>query len=103
MSVPISLPTLRWVLIALSICNIAYTYVFERRFYAAMAARGPSMGLSARERILIIGLSCSAAPAIYGFILVILGAPFSNLVYFSLAAMAAVGVWSIRWLRQYHE
>lgn len=98
---PAWLPTLRGFLAAITVFSFAYTWalpwILRKRPLPSLQRESAFLGirLGPEFQPLLIGLMFGAAPASYGLVLFLLGAPLSQLYIFAGVAFAETMLWGL--------
>lgn len=98
---PAWLPTLRGFLAATTVFSFAYTWalpwILRKRPLPSLQRESAFLGirLGPEFQPLLIGLMFGAAPASYGLVLFLLGAPLSQLYIFAGVAFAETMLWGL--------
>lgn len=94
---PAWLPVLQGLLVAVTVFGFAYTWLLRRRPLPSLQRESDFFGmhLGPEFQPLLIGLMFGAAPASYGLVLFLLGAPLSQLYLFAGAAFIETALWGL--------
>ncbi len=98
---PAWLPALRGFLVAITVFSFAYTWalpwILRKRPLPSLQRESGFLGmrLGPEFQPLLIGLMFGAAPASYGLVLFLLGAPLSQLYLFAGAAFVETALWGL--------
>jgi len=98
---PAWLPTLQACLAVLTVFSFAYTWalpwILRKRPLPSLQRESAFLGirLGPEFQPLLIGLMFGAAPASYGLVLFLLGAPLSQLYLFAGAAFVETALWGL--------
>lgn len=101
LSPPAWLPLLQGLLVAVTVFGFAYTWLLpwllRRRLLPSLQRESDFFGmhLGPEFQPLLIGLAFGAAPASYGLVLFLLGAPLSQLYLFAGAAFIETALWGL--------
>jgi hypothetical protein len=98
---PVWLPALQACLVVLTVFSFAYTWalpwILRKRPLPSLQRESAFLGirLGPEFQPLLIGLMFGAAPASYGLVLFLLGAPLSQLYLFASAAFVETALWGL--------